>query len=123
VAFSEKSKSGRFLLKARYLYLDERAYWKKPEETAVLEPKLGGRIAGTVRLPKGMNPGRVGGTLNLEPDDSRRSTRGPEGRGTHDLSHGLAFAFDALPLDESGERLFSLSYDGEALVGSSGTLE
>lgn len=124
VAFGEKTRSGRFELDARYLYLDEIVRWKSKESTGqvVLEPKLGARIAGRVRLPAGTDARKVGGKLELEISRRSGSSYDSEKRGEQELSQDLAFAFDALVPGVDGERSYEVSYDGEALIGRAGNL-
>ena len=97
VAFGEKTRSGRFELDARYLYMDEIVRWKSKESTGqvVLEPKLGARIAGRVRLPAGTEASKVGGKLVLEVSRRSGNSYDSEQRGMQELSPDLTFAFDA----------------------------
>ncbi len=119
VAFSEKARTGRFELEARYLYLGEIVRWKSKESTGqvVLEPKLGARIAGQVRVPAGTDSAGVGGKLELEVSRQTGSSSDNEQVGLHELSQGLDFAFDALLPGADPARTYALSYDGEAFLG------
>ena len=55
VAFSERTKKGKLRIESRYLYLDEpvKLNVRSADEPVVLEPKLGGRIRGTVSASAG----------------------------------------------------------------------
>lgn len=124
VAFSAKTRSGRFELEARYLYLDELARWKSSESdgTVVLAPLLGTRIAGRVRLPPGTDAAGAGGRLEIEVTRRSGNSFDDETVSQHELSQGLEFAFDALTPASDPDRSYEVSYDGEVLLGKSGKL-
>ena len=124
VAFSEKTRVGRITLEARYLYMDEVVRWRSAEANGavVLEPELGARIAGHVRLPAGTEAAGVGGELVLEVTRRSGSSFDDQKVSRHELSKGFDFAFDALAAGLDGDRSYEVSYDGEAFLGRSGKL-
>jgi hypothetical protein len=68
VAFSEKSRSGKIGIEARYLYLDEAVRWKRGRATPiVLRPELGARLVVRLVPPAGIDPGSIDGRVQLSP--------------------------------------------------------
>src|SRR5688572_6061240 len=122
VAFGEKTRTGRFELEARYLYLDHIERWKSTESDGkvVLAPQLGTRIVGRVRLPAGAEAASVGGRLELEL--ARGAGASLDAARLHELSAGLEFHFDALPPARDPDLVYELSYDGEAFLGRAAKL-
>src|SRR5262249_49143383 len=85
----------------------------------VLEPRLGTRIEGSVRLPAGTDAKSVGGTVALEVTRRTGGSNEGEQRAAHELAKGLDFEVDALPPAKDPELTYSLSYDGAACLGNS----
>jgi hypothetical protein len=116
VAFSERTKTGWLALEARYLFLEENPRLKLAElpEAIVLEPVLGGRIAGRLRLPAGVDPAGIGGEVGLQEIRHEENGSASSQIGSIKVTPELAYAFGGL----SCEGRYGLSYTGEAFVAS-----
>jgi hypothetical protein len=118
VAFTEKSRTGRLKLEARYLYLEEPRSWSHNEKAGgiVLEPLLGGRIEARLSTPAGVSAAELGGTVKLS--QAKRPSDVVilgEHRGLHSVSASGVVAFGGL----EPELEYTLAYDGERCVGQS----
>lgn len=93
-AFAEETTRGELTLEARYLFLPEKSVVRIEElpRELVLEPRLGGRVAGRVVPPAGpIAPEElVGSTVKLSSPAASRSR-------TAELNANLEFAFDGVP--------------------------
>jgi carboxypeptidase family protein len=120
VAFSEKTRSGRIELDARYLYLEEPFRWKRGEASGplVLEPRLGGRIVGRLRPPPGAGGGDVGGRIELFRTSRSASESSSEQLASRPLvpAPEPEFAFDGLAPSREGPEGYELGYDGERFL-------
>lgn len=104
VAFAPGTKSGRLQLDARYLYLDRDFELTSTAldrgDEVLLEPAVGGRIAGRVVLPEG-HTGPIEARLNCW--ESGRGGRRREGK----ITDELAYSLNAL----AGQRSYRVSLD------------
>jgi len=96
VCFAESTRKGRLALEARYLFLEESPRFEvEGAPVILLEPRLGGRIAGRLVPPDGarVSAEKLAGSVRLW---NREGDRRGEQRADPDAD--LAFAFDAVPV-------------------------
>lgn len=111
VAFPTGRARGRLELVGRYLYLPGDALWeRKVAGPVVLEPGLGARLVGRLRLPPGTETGPKPGEVVLR--SVKRS--GIDSRGRCPLTDRLEFAFDALAPGDG--RTYTLELDSARFV-------
>jgi hypothetical protein len=116
VAFAQDTRTGWLALEARYLYLEEDLRLKLAElpESVLLEPRLGGRIAGRLRAPEGVDPGTIGGRVELLEIRQLGNSYSSQNSGSIEITPALTFAFDGL----SSEWRYRLHYQGDSFVSS-----
>ena len=104
VAFSPGAKAGWVGLESRYLYLQGRARWTlaKGLQTTTLAPRLGGRVTGRVKPPRGSRRTSLEGEIRL---------RGP-GSG----ESGGYWQCSSAPLPPDGRFVFEQVPPGSQLV-------
>ncbi len=117
VAFSEEAKTGWLVLEAHHLYLEDNFRWKRVESAGpiVLEPELGGRIAGRLLLPEGVDAvdaAFMGGKVQLQEERRQGNHSSIRHKASVEVAVGLDFEFGGLPTEWS----YRVSYEGEMLV-------
>jgi hypothetical protein len=115
VAFAEKSKSGWLVIEARQPVPRPNVRWKRGAEHGepiVLEPKLGGCIAGHVIPPAGVTPDEVSGQVLVHQTRSTGVGSTSTQRAALDVGRELVFEARGLA-PEDGYRLV---FQGASLV-------
>jgi len=113
VAFDDEVSDGLLRLEARYLYLDPPGEWEREqEEELVLEPQLGARVVGRVRVPVSFGPSPVSGVVSALQDEA------PWRKDEVPLGADLSFSFGGLVPGKT-----RLDFEGEWMVGSSESFE